>query len=249
MMIKRVYLLCMAVGVCLHLHAQELSEDPEGSETVPWGFTMGAAVSTHGGGAQLNYLRGKGARQWMFSLDTYLLEDDRETRIESAFGENGGRYSFGKLNYAFLVTPTVGFQQNLFPAKDYNLLNFRVGAQVGPTLAMLTPYYVEIFTPVPGRPAFGYGEVMPFDPDVHQYEDIIRKVKLFSSEFDFTTQIGLSVRTHILIDFTRGKNYVGALQLGLNVDAFAEPVPLMAFVDNKKTFVTGTLGLVFGMRR
>ena len=231
------------------IYGQDITENTDVKAPAPWGFTAGAFISTHGGGGQLNYLWGRGRRQLMVSLDAYLLEDDRETKIESAFGDQGGKYTFGKINHVFLITPSIGFQQNLFPANDNNLINFRVGAQIGPTIAMSTPYFIEVFTPAPGRPSYGFGTVVPYDPEAHRYEDIIRRVKLFNSDFDFTTNIGLSIRTHLLIDFTKGKNYVGALQLGVNVDTFAESLPIMAFVDNNKTFVTGTIGLVFGFRK
>ena len=95
------------------LFAQDGEED--GRQTLPWSLSFGGFLSTQGGGGHIDYGMGRGDRQLMVSLEGYTLHDKRETKIASAFGEQGGDYTFGKLNYVFMFSPTVGMQWNLFP--------------------------------------------------------------------------------------------------------------------------------------
>ncbi len=232
--------------------AQRLETNDNERTTLPWGVTFGAYLSSRGGGGQINYAWGRGSRQFMISIDGYTVKDSRETPIESAFGEQGGDYTYGKLNYVFIVSPTAGIQQNLFPSGDQNLINFRWSAQVGPAFAFLIPYKLEIFTPVAGRPQYGYASIESYDPITHGYDDIIRRAKLFNQEetqsLDAITNVGASFRTNMLIDFSKADDYVGGIQLGFGLDWFSGTLPIMAFVDNKQVYVSGTVGVVFGLR-
>ncbi len=249
--VKLWILVCMALVVTVNPCKAQQRDDTEAG-TIPWGVTFGAYLSSRGGGGQINYLWGRGNRQLMISVDGNVLKDSRETLIESAFGERGGDYTYGKLNYVFSLSPTVGIQQNLFPSNDQNLINFRWSAQIGPSFAFVVPYKLAIFTPLAGRPNYGRPTFEAFDPESHSYEDIIRRAKLFDSEessgLDASTEIGLSVRTNILIDFSRARDYVGGIQLGFGVDWYAEELPIMAFVENKQMYMSGTVGVVFGLR-
>ena len=216
---------------------------------IPWSLSFGGFLSTQGGGGHLDYGIGRGNRQLMVSVDAYTLHDKRETKIASAFGEQGGDYSYGKLNYVFMVSPTVGMQWNLFPDGDRNLIDFHVSAQVGPAIAFLVPYKVEIFTPVAGRPQFGFPKVENYDPGLHSYEDIIRKAKVFDGDLETTNRVGVSTRLNMYFDFSKNPEYLSGVRLGVNADIFGEELPVMAITENRRAYLTGTVGLIFGFRQ
>jgi len=233
-------------------YAQPVEGSSGNTDRLPWSVTFGAYLSTRGGGGQLNYIQGRNRNQLIISLDGYVISDTRETDIGSAFGEQGGEYTYGKLNYVFMLTPTAGIQRDLFPINERNLINMRLGVQVGPAIAFVIPYKLEIFNPIAGRPTLGFPSIEAYDPSIHGYEDIIRRAKLFSSEeeqgLNPETQIGVSFKTHMLFDFSKNYEYVGGIQLGFGLDYFSESLPIMAFVDNKQTYLSGTLGIIFGLR-
>ena len=227
----------------------QAQEDAQDTSPLPWSVAFGAFLSTQGGGGHLDYGIGKGRRQIVIAIDAYTLHDKRETKIESAFGEQGGDYTFGKLNYVFMISPTAGVQWALFPENDRNLLDFRLTAQVGPAIAVMVPYKVEIFTPVAGRPQFGFAEVQSYDPDLHGFEDIIRKAKVFDGNVETTNKIGVSTRVNLLMDFSKSTEYVSGIRIGVNADFFSDELPIMAITENKKAYLTATVGLVFGFRQ
>ena len=229
-----------------YLGAQESID--EGRNSLPWTLTFGGFLSTQGGGGHLDYGFGRGKQQIKVSLDAYTLQDKRETKIESDFKEQGGPYTFGKLNYVFIVSPTVGFQRNLFPDENRNLIDLHFSAQIGPSIAFLIPYKVEIFTPLAGRPQFGRPSVENYDPAKHGYEDIIRRAKVFDGDLETTNKIGLNIRTNMYLDLSKNPEYITGVRIGVNADWYPEALPIMAISENKKAYITGTVGLVFGFK-
>ncbi|MEM6631170.1 MAG: hypothetical protein AAF694_15925 [Bacteroidota bacterium] len=222
--------------------------DEEGRDKMPATFTFGGFLSTQGGGGHLDYGFGRGKQQIMVSLDAYTLHDRRETKIESDFKEQGGPYTFGKLNYVFIVSPTIGIQRNLFPDEDRNLIGFHVSAQIGPSIAFLIPYKVDIFTPIAGRPQFGRKVVENYDPSRHGYEDIIRRAKVFDGDLEAENQIGLSIRTNLYLDLSKNPEYLSGVRIGVNADVYPDELPIMGITENKKSYITGTVGLIFGFK-
>lgn len=215
------------------------------------GWQMGFHDTNRGFGTSLHYLRGPESRQLVAGLDAHLVRDLREVRSESAFGQQGRKYVFGKLNNLVVLSPTVGYQVDLFPLGKGNLLNFRLGARVGPAIGLLNPYYLEIFVPVPNRPQLGDREVQPYDPAVHTYASIIGRAPVLNNSLDLDAQIGASGRVYGIIDFSNRTRTIRGVQLGVDVDWFAEPVPIMAdFVEkrNNRLFIAASAGLLLGNR-
>ncbi|GEM_PF-2559871 len=224
------------------------------SDILEKGFVLGINLTNRGGGVYFHYIKGDARRQWVFGLDIHSVRDERETSIQSAFGDSGKDYIYGKLNYFYVFTPSVGIQKNLIPVGYGNLLNIRVGAQIGPAIGLLNPYLVEIFEPVNNSPnnGQGYRIVVPYDPTEYSYNEIIGKANLLSTKPSISAQLGLSLRGHILIDFTHSPQYIGGLSIGLNADYFPATIPIMnessEQIENQQLFLAGSIGVVFGSR-
>lgn len=229
-------------------------ENTEEEVNVTGGFWIGGHISSRGWGFNMNYLRGKKDRDWhlIVGFDAFHLRDSRELRIESIFNNQGGRdFVFGKLNYFFVVSPTVGIYKDLFREKSGSMIDVSVAIQAGPALGILSPYYIEVARSSPGISAFNIRSVEPFDPEIHAYIDIIGRSGIFSEQLQPETEIGLSVRTFTLIDLTRSRKYISGLQAGIQADIFPEEVAILAprdGVENRQAFISFTLGLVIGNR-
>ena len=208
------------------------------------GVGAGMVASTRGGGFQIHYLNGLPHKKWMVSLDFSSLKDHREELIESAFRDKGSSFIFGKVNHAFVLAPVAGIQQELFP-NHHNRIKLKVSGQLGPALALLTPYKVEVFEPAPGSPLYGFRTVEAYNPEEHSYEDIIGRTNFFSSDLSLSTQVGLAIRTQIWMDLTQSQKMVGGIVLGMNADIFPENLPIMSHVENPRSYFSFHVGLIF----
>lgn len=220
--------------------------EKEEKAPTPFGMNFSAYLNNLGGGGRISAVKTLGNRQFTVSADFYTMFDPRETRIQSAFGEQGGKYTYGKLNHVFVFSPSVGIQQNLFRTHENNLVEIKAGVMAGPAIALLVPYKVEIFQPLQTQPGYGFGRVEAYDPDKHAYNDIIRRIKVLKEDLDYTTELGLSLKSYMYLDLAGLRSYVAGIQLGLNMDYFSEKLPILAFTDNKQAYLSGSIGLIFG---
>ena len=227
-------------------------EEETENESIENGFLFGLHYSDRGPGLNLAVLKGPAYRQWLFGLDIFLVKDSKETLIAPFFGEQGKRYVFGKLNHLFVATPSVGLQWDVFPRSSVNLLNVRANVKVGPAIGILNPYHLEIFQASPSNPFTGTRETLPYDPAEHSYSKIIGRANFLSSRIDPTVRLGLSVQANALLDFSSVDASITGLNLGIKMDAFPSPVPILAEelqnVENQRIFVAISAGLVFGRR-
>lgn len=243
----RIILLGLILSSVTNVYSQFRAEE----EPISAGWQLGIQNTTRGWGASLHYLRGSDEMQILFGLDFNVIKDSRELRTESFFGQQGREYVFGKLNNFAALSPVIGVQKNLVSIGTGNLLNLRVGGLMGPTIGILNPYQLEIFAPIAGRPQLGDRVVEPYDPSRHTYASIIGRASMIESNFIPSTQFGLSGKVYGIIDFSDNSNAIKAVQLGLNANWFASPVPIMAdFVEvsNNQLFLAVSVGLLLGNR-
>lgn len=243
----RIVLLGLLLSSGVNVHAQFRAEE----EPISAGWQLGIQTTTRGWGASLHYLIGGDDMQIVAGLDFNVVKDPREIRTESFFGQQGRDYVFGKLNNFAALSPVIGLQKNVVSIGNGNLLNLRVGGLIGPTLGILNPYHLEIFAPIAGRPQLGDRVIEPYNPAVHSFASIIGKASIFDSDFIPSTQFGLSGKVYGIIDFSDNSNAIKAVQLGLNANWFASPVPIMAdFVEvpNNQMFLSVSIGLLLGNR-
>ncbi|MEM8896600.1 MAG: hypothetical protein AAGC85_00780 [Bacteroidota bacterium] len=244
---KKLLTLCL-LGLTLISYAQEKEME---DKRAPGGFIFNAQMTTSGVGVSLNYLFGKPNLQWNLAIRGNSIRSNRENIIDSAYGDQGKKYVYGKMNYFFVLAPTVGIQHNAFPARKGNIMDVSVGINVGPSVGLTTPYYVEVFNPVPGNAFYGVREKAAYDPAIHAYNDIIGRAGLFNGEFDFNTSIGAHVRAYALLDFARAYKYVSGFEVGINADIYGDPIEIVASqerFENQSTFISATIGIIIGNR-
>ncbi len=246
---NKIYLL-FSLFISVNVLPLAAQEETGETQKTQGGFWLGGHVSSRGWGMNANYIRS--VKNWQLSLgiDAYHVRDSRELRVESIFGDQGRDFVFGKLNYFFVISPTLGIHKDLFKEESGSLIDISVAIQAGPALGFTTPYYIEVAQSIPNS-FFERRIVEPFDPERHNYLDIIGRAGIFAENFDPQTEIGFSVRAYTILDLTRIRKYVSGIQAGINVDVFSEAIPILAEradVENQQIFLAFTLGFVIGNR-
>lgn len=227
--------------------AQEKEDKP-----VTNGYSIGFSKSNRGAGIELNYILKPNQRQYIFSVHLNSVRHLNENNINPAYGrELGRRYVFGKLNYFFVLNPSIGIQKNLFPRGKMNLINFQTGISAGPAIGLLTPYYLEIYSPNQNFPLNNNRSIEPYDPAAHTFGKIFGKANIFSSDINLNPVLGGSLKGWIIMDLARSYRYISAVKMSTHADFFANPVPIMAELDklqNPRIFVAFSAGFLFGNR-
>lgn len=244
---KIILIVCLAVLSTMGIQAQK--EQDQGPDRGIRGLEIGLHLTTRGLGFSIDHLRGTDPNKlFIFGLEMNTVRDSREVMIESAYGEQGRKYVYGKANHFYVVSPTIGIQRNMFPLHDNNQINVRLGFQAGPTIGLLSPYLVEIFESLPGNSFYGRRSIQQFNPENHSYNDIIGKANFLSEPLELDLVVGATLKGSAWIDFSRSNHYISAIQLSLRADIFSQEAPIMVIGGNRQLFVAGSLGIVFGNR-
>lgn len=225
------------------LSAQDTeSEKEQISSILAYGFQS----TTRGLGLHAVYFKGVGPNKTSFGFDMHSVKGHREIRIRSAYQDLGRKYIFDKINYFYVLAPTVGISREVFPRSSFNKINVTVNAAAGPALGLLRPYILEVAIPIPNQPGYASREEHQYDPERFNFGNIIGQADPFSGDLVGAATVGGAVRMQIFVDFARHKRTVRGMTATLNADIFPKRVPIMAESENHYVYIAGGLGILFG---
>jgi len=207
---------------------------------------LGLHLHNRGMGFDVRYTRALTDR-WDLTVTESLesFKDPHENRIESLYRDQGGKnFLFGKLNYAYVNTISVGIERLVVPRTPSSRLSLSVGVSLGWNLALLKPYYLEIAKPI--NPTQAVIVVEAYDPSRHVYEDIVGEADFFKGMDQISAQSGARLQVYGHLNLAGSNLYVRALQVGARLDAYGQQLPLTAVNRNANLFLTGYVALLIG---
>jgi hypothetical protein len=212
-------------------------------------FVLGAHLHSYGFGVDLQYRKRYTDRvDLLFSYNIAAYKNRGEGRTPSDYVSQGGRdYIFDKVNYCYINGFTVGAQYKLVGRSEFNRVQISAGGGIGPSIALLKPYLLDVFPKqsLPGQ--FVELQVAPYaGPVIHPRGDIFGQADFFSGFGNIKAQFGLKVRGDVTIDLSGNSFLVRAIHLGLQADLFGKDLPLLYAGDNKNSYFGGFVGVVLG---
>jgi hypothetical protein len=234
-------LCCLLLGLAVmpSLQAQDEEEAPRG-----WTGADIRAGSRNGGGAVFR-VQSFSPLSLVYGASFDLVKDPREARIESFYGDRGRRYVYGKLNHLAILRPQAGLLWQALPRTDLNRIAVMAAVQAGPSLALLSPYYVE----VPSGPLLNTRLAVPFDPARYSYQGIIGRAGFLAGSPEPLLRIGAGAGVLVMLDWARARHGFSGLSLGADVNWFPSPLPVLAEtpeIRNRSWTAAGSVGLFFG---
>jgi hypothetical protein len=210
-------------------------------------LSIGADVHRYGLGFDLRYWKQWGEHsEWTLHISLGSLRDPREVNVESAFSAQGGRnYVLYKEQYAYFLSGTWGWQRVVMPLTHYNRFSLRVGLEVGPTFALLKPYYIEYFdsnAPTSANPVV----VVPYETSIHDARFVVGKADFFRGVNDTRIVPGFRFGAGITANLAGSTLYVRAIQLGVQADVYTRDVHILGTSDPRYAFISWRLGFLVG---
>ena len=142
------------------------------------------------------------------------------------------RFIFGGINQLFALRYGIGVQRTLSQKPYWGGVQVDYTLSVGGTLGLAIPQFLSMIRiDSSGAVWRNYTEVERFDPNnqnhfVHHY--INGMGPLFRGVFNLRPYPGVYARFGFNFDFGRYQERVSALEVGIMVDVFPWPVPMMA---------------------
>lgn len=195
----------------------------------------------------------------MFEFDLLEMRAPDQVRRYNENYANPRSYVYGKLNNLFILRAGIG-QQKLLNRKPYwggvEVRGFYYG---GLDIGFAKPNYLYIayYTVIDNQIILERNSLERYDPQEHfPYIgvnpnclcEIYGRGPILSGVSEIKIYPGLYAKGGLNFEFSSQSDRIKSLEVGLTVDVFPKPVPVMAFKDANYYFVTGYLGFHFGKR-
>jgi hypothetical protein len=191
---------------------------------------------------------------FMFKYATELKKDDRfhggmielvnikHPQEQRVYSQSGNTFIWGKEHYLYSIRLSYLRQITFFKKAAQQGVQVSGIIALGPTLGLEAPYYVEVKQ--------GNTTVKePYDPNKHQYVEIIGTGNIFQGLFESTIVPGINTKAGIAFEFGTFKSNVVGLEVGFQSDFFTRKIIIIPTTENYSAFPSAYVTLFYGARR
>jgi hypothetical protein len=208
----------------------------------------GLNLHSNGAGAFLNFGKYRTAKKIMiFGFDVLYLKHEKEIKSYNPVYDDARSYVLGKMNNFYMVRPGIGVERILTEKLRKSGVQVSYTWQVGPTLGITKPVYLEIAYP---GIAYDYLVVERYNPDAHYSNNIYGKASGLNGLDELKIHPGAFVKFAFQFEYSNEKNRLKGLEAGMVVDAFPQDIPILAekYEQNKQLFFNFYLNLFIGQK-
>jgi hypothetical protein len=207
--------------------------------------TAGAFI--HSRGIGLTYRRGKmetGFRSAMFDFSLLTMRHPKEIRSVNPFSDNAGGYVYGKLNSLLILRTGYGKHFILHPQGDKGGIETGFSIFGGASWGLIKPVYLTVFY---FDDQFGVREKTErYDPEKHFPDNISGRAPFTKGISESSLTAGLYGTIAMNFEFGKQQKNLRMIETGIAADAFARPVPMVAFNAKNQIFVTLFIRVMYG---
>jgi hypothetical protein len=188
---------------------------------------------------RINYLNKR-----IFEIEGGTLKHPKEYKQPTLYTQ-GGSFKYGKINSPFYFRVGLGRQHELFKKADLGGIAIRYFYSAGPVLGFYKPIYYWIVYPLPGNEYMTKEE--KFKVSVTQPQDIYRRASFFKGFNEIKLVPGLFAKGGFNFEYSKEDKIIHAIEVGAQINAFPNKIPIMASSDNKNIFFSLFVSYRFGM--
>lgn len=218
----------------------QYSGDYEYSTEMLWGITK-ATNSGLIGGFLFKYSK-ELKRENMFHGGIIEIVNVKHPQEQRYYSESGNTFIWGKQHYLYSLRLSYNREFTFFKKASQQGVQVNGLLAAGPTLGFEAPYYVEVKA---GRTSVKE----PYDPNKHQWQDIIGTGNILQGVGESSIVPGLNAKAGMAFEFGTFKTNVVGLEVGFQCDFFTRDIILMPTTENYSIFPSAYATLFYGSRR
>jgi hypothetical protein len=206
-------------------------------------------INLHSSGFGIDLRRGyhiTGYKKGVFEVELVGMKHPKEIRTVNPRFDNAKSYIYGKSNSLTILRGMYGIQNVLYSKAERAGIQVRYTYSGGLALGLAKPVYLEILPntfPLEARTT-----IEKYDPNLHFTDNIFGRAPFFRGVDEIAFYPGLSAKTGISFEYSHDHERLKVLEVGVALDAFAKPVPIMALIDNKQFYLSFYINVLFGRR-
>jgi hypothetical protein len=209
------------------------------------GFAM-----IHTSGFGFGYRSGKhltGYKKRMLEFEFTGIKHPKETKTYNQLFQNTKSYVYGKLNSFYLIHAGWGRQKILNSKPYWGGIELRLFYSGGASIGLLKPVYLYVLHQT-SDPNLFLKSIERYDPAKHYSENIFGRAPFHYGIGSIKPVPGIYFKAGLNFEYGAYDESIKALEAGIFVDAFMEPIPLMAYNPDKSVFLSIYLAFHFGKR-
>lgn len=210
-------------------------------------ITGGAMLYTRGWGFLFRKAYNVDAfKKNMWEVELFGIHGDKQVRVNfyGAYYSNANSYVYGKLNKVYNLRSGLGQQIRLNSKPYWGGVEVRFTYYGGLSLGIAKPIYLYIIN----QNNYNSIESERYDPETHFVENIYGRAPFLDGIDETKFHPGAYAKVGLNFEFGPYKTSIKALEVGAMVDAYAIPIPIMAFRDKHYYFLNVYLNFTFGKR-
>jgi hypothetical protein len=166
-------------------------------------------------------------------------------------GRTSSSFIYGKQNNFFLFRGGRGVRKYYTEKAKEKGVSIGITYEYGISLGVLKPYYLELKN-VPDRPSGRYASVKYTDETAQDFLDVSKIFgrSSFAKGLDEVIPVpGVNGKLGVNFEWGAYDEFIKAAEVGLMLDLFARPIPIMVNQVNRPFFLNLYLTLQFGKRK
>jgi hypothetical protein len=180
----------------------------------------------------------------LLEIEGGTLKHQKEYKISNPY-TTGGNFVFGKLNSAFYFRGGIGHQHELYKKADLGGIAIRYFYSAGPVLAVYKPVYYRVLYPVSVNEYVIKEE--KFSSAITMAQEIYGRAAFTKGLNETKVMPGLYAKGGFNFEYSKEDKVIHAIEVGAQVNAFFQEIPIMATNTNKAVFFSLFVSYRFGM--
>jgi len=212
-------------------------------------FNIGFSLNTYGGGG-MYYRHGwhktGSVKNYIESDISYIRHPKEIWRL--GYQQNPSTYTFGRLNYTYFWRNSFGQKIELTERSYKNALGLNFIYNIGISLALLKPAYIDYF--VLNTDGSNSLVTEKYNPEKHNIEYRIYGNGPFLSGFnELNVKVGLFGRVGLNIEYGQYPDEYKSIEAGITFDAFNEKLPMVTKAEQIQFFPAMYIAFNFGWKK
>lgn len=203
-------------------------------------------MTLHSAGLGFGVRRGfhvTGTNKRILEIELLNMKSEKEIKTVNPYYDNAKAYVYGKLNSIMILRFGYGHQHVLYGKSERGGIEVQFNYSGGFSLGLAKPVYLDVVT----DPLNQFNiQTVKYDPEKHFVEDIVGRGPFFKGFGEIKPYPGIYGKAGFAFDWNQKDDRITSLEAGLMVDAYFTEVPIMAFIENKPTFVNFYITFLFG---
>ena len=180
-----------------------------------------------------------------FEIEAGTLKHPKEFKTTNPYSQSGS-YVFGKLNSTFYLRGGIGRQHEIFKKADLGGVAIRYFYSAGPVIAIYKPIYYRVLYPTANINIYELREEK-FQASIALPQEIYSKASFFKGINETKTLPGLYAKGGFNFEYSKEDKVIHAIELGMQINAFPQKIPIMAGSENKTIFFSIFVSYRFGV--